>query len=140
MQQLTHINHHFVEFIPEKLDPGVLYISKRFSTASHLCCCGCGLEVVTPLKPSKWQLIDRNGTVSLTPSIGNWGFPCQSHYWIRSGHIVWARQMSRRQIEQVQSLDLADAKKVSDLKPTFKQTARNLLSEAFELLKSLFRS
>lgn len=65
----------FVEFIPERLAPEVLYISKRYSTASHLCCCGCGLEVVTPLNPAKWRLIENNGTVSLHPSIGNWSFP-----------------------------------------------------------------
>jgi hypothetical protein len=139
MKRLSNINHQFVEFIPENLDSGVLYISKRFSTASHLCCCGCGLEVVTPLKPAKWKLIEHNGTISLTPSIGNWSFPCHSHYWIRSGHIVWAEQLSKKRIEQIQNIDLADAKNVSDLKPTTYQTVRHIASKAINILKSLFK-
>jgi hypothetical protein len=37
-------------------------------------------------------------TVSLDPSIGNWQFPCRSHYWIRRERIVWAPAMSDRAI------------------------------------------
>jgi hypothetical protein len=102
------ITHTFVEYIPEQLDPGVLYISRRYATASHLCCCGCGLEVVTPLNPAKWRLVDRDGTVSLFPSIGNWSFPCQSHYWIDGGRVRWAAAMSAAQIARVQARDRAD--------------------------------
>lgn len=139
MQRLTNINHMFVEFIPKKLDPGVLYISKRFSTASHLCCCGCGLEVVTPLKPAKWKLIEHNGTISLNPSIGNWSFPCRSHYWIRSGCIIWAEQLSKKRIKQIQNIDLADAIKASDLKPTRNQTVQRITSRVINILKLLFK-
>lgn len=95
----------FVEFIPERLAPEVLYISKRYSTASHLCCCGCGLEVVTPLNPAKWRLIENNGTVSLHPSIGNWSFPCKSHYWIKGSHVEWAGAMSAERIAAVKARD-----------------------------------
>jgi hypothetical protein len=28
-------------------------------------------------------------TISLDPSIGNWSFPCQSHYWITSSEVRW---------------------------------------------------
>jgi hypothetical protein len=41
---MTHrvaLKHQFVEFIPEDLAEDTLYISIRFATASHLCCCGC---------------------------------------------------------------------------------------------------
>jgi hypothetical protein len=105
----TYISHVFVEFIPEQLEPGVLYVSRRYSTASHLCCCGCGLKVVTPLNPAKWRLIDRNGTISLHPSIGNWGFPCKSHYWIEGSSVRWAGAMSKSQIARVRALDQRDA-------------------------------
>lgn len=99
----------WVEFVPEVLEPGVLYVSRRFSTASHLCCCGCGLEVVTPLNAAKWRLIERDGTVSLQPSIGNWGFPCQSHYWIERGRVRWAGALTKKQIYSVQARDRHDA-------------------------------
>lgn len=80
--------HRFVDFMPEKLEEGVIYISLRFSLVSHRCGCGCGEEVVTPLSPTEWQLIFNGETVSLFPSIGNWNFACRSHYWIDQNRAV----------------------------------------------------
>ena len=75
----THcLEHRFVQYIPEALDEGVLYISVEFATASHACCCGCGNEVVTPIDPVGWTLSFDGVTVSLSPSIGNWQLSCQS--------------------------------------------------------------
>lgn len=89
----------FVEFIPEILDEETLYVSMEYATTSHLCACGCGREVVTPLSPVGWQLLYDGESVTLTPSIGNWSFPCHSHYFIRESWIVWAEGMSQIQIE-----------------------------------------
>src|ERR1700731_3881354 len=100
MSRTDVLRPEFVEFIPGALQSGVLYISRKYKTASHLCCCGCGNKVVTPLNPSGWRLTEKGSTVSLHPSIGNWSFPCQSHYWIRGGRVEWAPQWSRRQIEE----------------------------------------
>ncbi len=82
------IKHRFVEFIPEALENGILYISVEYATALHKCACGCGREVVTPLSPKDWKMIFDGKTVSLYPSIGNWQFPCRSHYWIENSKIV----------------------------------------------------
>jgi hypothetical protein len=109
MSRQTGLKAEFVEFIPERLEPGRLYISRRYSTASHLCCCGCGLKVVTPLNPAKWHLTESRGTVSLYPSIGNWSFPCKSHCWITEGRVQWAGAMSPEMIAAVQSRDRRDA-------------------------------
>lgn len=114
MKQIRQIEPEFVEFIPEKLLPGILYISKRYSTASHMCSCGCGLEVVTPLNPAKWQLIERNGSVSLDPSIGNWSFPCRSHYWIVDNHVHWAAAISPARIAAVKERDRRDVASMVD--------------------------
>ena len=109
-KRLNAITPEFVEFIPEKLEPGMLYISRRYATASHLCCCGCGSEVVTPLNPAKWRLSERGGgRVSLDPSIGNWSFPCKSHYFIEGNGVTWAGSMSRKQIAAVRARDREDA-------------------------------
>jgi hypothetical protein len=89
----------FVEFIPEVLEDGKLYISQTYGTAVHKCCCGCGLKVVTPLSPTGWRLTVEGELVSLYPSIGNWGFPCQSHYWIRRNAVQWSYQMTADEIE-----------------------------------------
>jgi hypothetical protein len=90
--------HKFVEFIPDVLEEGVLYASLTYGTASHRCCCGCGREVVTPLTPTDWKLIFDGETVSLYPSIGNWNFPCRSHYWIWNSYVEWAGDWSDRRI------------------------------------------
>lgn len=107
--RLARIRHEFVEFVPEQLEAGVLYVSRRYRTASHLCCCGCGLEVVTPLNNAKWQASERGGKVWLSPSIGNWSFPCRSHYWIEGGRIRWDSLMSAEAIAAVRRRDHHDA-------------------------------
>jgi hypothetical protein len=99
------LKYQFVEFIPDDLEQGTIYISIRFATASHLCCCGCGNKVVTPIRPTDWKLIFDGKTVSLDPSIGNWSFPCQSHYFIRNNRIKWAPKWSREQIERGRARD-----------------------------------
>lgn len=97
----NEIAFEFVEFIPRDLEEGKLYVSTTYATAVHRCCCGCGSKITTPLAPSEWKLTFDGETVSLSPSIGNWSFPCQSHYWIRRNSIDWAGQMSPEQIAEV---------------------------------------
>jgi hypothetical protein len=99
------LTHRYVEFIPKDLDEGVLYISLRFRTASHLCCCGCRGKVVTPLNPAKWHLQDHGGSVSLTPSVGNGAFACRSHYWVRQGRVMWCAPMTNAQTARAHWLD-----------------------------------
>jgi hypothetical protein len=89
------VEHVFVEYVPEQLDPGVVYVSVEHALASHLCCCGCGHEAVTPLGPDDWKLIFDGVSVSLSPSIGNWRLPCRSHYWIERGQVRWVRPVPR---------------------------------------------
>lgn len=72
----------YVELIPGELKPGKLYISKKYNIAIHLCLCGCGEQVVTPLGDTGWSLSEKGDKVSLSPSIGNYNFPCKSHYII----------------------------------------------------------
>ena len=105
MSRRNRLNHQYVEFIPKVLDEGVLYISKRFNTSSHLCCCGCGFKVVTPLNPAKWRLIDHGQTVSLSPSVGLGALPCRSHYWIDRGQVDWYPEMTARQTQRAQRRD-----------------------------------
>jgi hypothetical protein len=64
----------------------------------HRCACGCGNKVITPIRPADWHLFYDGDTVSLTPSIGNWGFPCRSHYWIKAGQIRWSHAWTDDQI------------------------------------------
>jgi hypothetical protein len=100
MKANATLKHEFVEFIPEDLEQGTLYISIRYKTGTHLCCCGCGNIVVTPISPTDWKITFDGKTVTLHPSIGNWSFRCQSHYWIRNNRVEWAPKWSREQIER----------------------------------------
>lgn len=95
----------FTETFPSAMDTGVLYVSIPYRTCGHLCCCGCGHEVITPLSPAQWTLTFDGENVSLAPSIGNWSLPCQSHYWIRDGRVRWSRRYSAAEIDQNRARD-----------------------------------
>lgn len=105
MTKIEYLQPKFVDTMPSALDSGVLYISKKYKTASHLCCCGCGNRVVTPLKPGWWSLRIQKKKVSISPSIGNWNFPCQAHYWVRNDQVVWAEQWSKEKVEAGRAYD-----------------------------------
>lgn len=100
MSRVTRISHAFVQEIPRRLEKSTLYVSIEYGTAVHLCCCGCGSEVVTPLTPVDWQIIYDGETISLDPSIGNWSLPCRSHYWIERGRIQWDLAWSDEEIAE----------------------------------------
>jgi hypothetical protein len=92
------LEHSFVQNLPDVLKPGVLYVSMEFATAAHLCCCGCGEEVVTPFSPAQWRLTFDGETVSLDPSVGNWLQRCRSHYVIRGSRVIEVGQWSDEEI------------------------------------------
>lgn len=92
------LTHQFVENVPDELEDRVLYVSMLYATVIHLCVCGCRREVVTPLSPAEWQLTFDGETISLSPSVGNWNFPCQSHYWIRRNRVRWASPWTAQEI------------------------------------------
>jgi hypothetical protein len=105
MKQPVTFKHEFVELIPEELQEGTIYVSIRFATVAHLCACGCKTKVVTPLKPTDWKLTFDGKTVTLDPSIGNWSFPCRSHYWLRNNKVQWASDWSQARIDANREYD-----------------------------------
>jgi hypothetical protein len=109
VNRLDHLQHEFVDTIPDALEDGRIYVSIRYRTVMHRCCCGCGFEAVTPLAPTEWSVTFDGDSISLSPSVGNWSFPCQSHYWIRRGHVQWARRWSPAEIAAGRQLN-ADQK------------------------------
>jgi hypothetical protein len=99
MMRYTRLKHEFVTNLPERLEPGVLYISIEYATAAHLCCCGCGVEVVTPFTPTDWQMTFDGETISLFPSVGSWNDECRSHYVINRSEVIEAPPWSGHRIE-----------------------------------------
>lgn len=78
----------YVDFMPEKKEDGILYVSHMFELAIHKCPCGCGTQAVTPFGANGWELSRFEGLITLSPSLLNNG--CGSHYWIRENQVVWA--------------------------------------------------
>jgi len=73
------------------IQDGELWYSEEFQTASHLCACGCGSRTITPIDANNWTLqISEDGyTFTLSLSIGNYQYPCGSHYSIVDSKVVW---------------------------------------------------
>lgn len=146
----SSIRHEFVDSIPEELEQGVLYITIRYRTAAHLCACGCGLKVVTPIKPKRWVLFFDGETVSLWPSIGRWQLPCRSHYVIENDRIRWARPWTNEGIESGRYQDELDvrtyfASRISEsqmpdeLEAAATRTRPNPISRAWSKVRALPR-
>ena len=133
------MQHKFVEFIPSTLDRDILYISIEYKTIAHLCACGCGEEVITPITPTDWKLIFNGKSISLHPSIGNWDFKCQSHYWIKENKVLWAEKWNNEQIQRTKDQDKLNKEKYySDTsrihQSTNKPKKKSFLSKIINLL------
>jgi Family of unknown function (DUF6527) len=105
MMHHAYLEHRFIKQLPDRLEGGVLYISMEYATSAHLCCCGCGEEVVTPFTPTDWKMIFDGETITLSPSIGNWNFACRSHYFIDHGRIIEATSWTDEKVEANRNKD-----------------------------------
>jgi hypothetical protein len=93
--RLQRIQHQFVEFVPEKLEPGKLYVSAWSTTPRTTCApAGAAYEVVTILGPADSSITYNGRGVSISTSIGNSNFPCKSHYWIEDNRVLWESRMT----------------------------------------------
>jgi hypothetical protein len=99
------VTFEFVDLVPAQREEGKLYISIKYRTAVHDCFCGCGMKVVTPIRPTGWKLTYDGDVVTLHPSIGNWSFPCRSHYWINDSVAIPAGPMDDQDVAAGRSND-----------------------------------
>jgi hypothetical protein len=97
MSRINEIKPCFIEYIPESIEEGVLYISEEFNVSIHLCACGCKEKTVMPIDhvingvDHGWQMVNENNLISFTPSIGNFNPPpYHAHYFITRNKIIWA--------------------------------------------------
>lgn len=122
-----------VQYMPSNLDPGVLYVAEEFKAAAHLCACGCGTIIRTPL--NRWSLTETEDGPSLYPSIGNWQEPCQSHYWIEDGKVEWAESWTLEQIEVGRQQEI---ERISTLNDKVNRKHSSKLKRLWQWLKDLF--
>lgn len=78
----VEVKHVYVDYMPDVLEEGIIYISELCKVSIHNCLCGCGEETVLPLMNGQWTLLKNGDKISFTPSIGNFQFACKSHYII----------------------------------------------------------
>ena len=99
MGRYTHLDFEFVDDIPQILPAaGTIYISIPRRTTAHLCLCGCGEKVAHPLRPNRWSIQYDGETISMSPSVGNSGLACKSHYWIKRSRVEWRPPLTDREI------------------------------------------
>jgi len=141
------MKHKFVEYMPNTIENGILYISLEFGTILHKCVCGCGNEVNTPLSPTDWKMIYDGESITLKPSIGNWSFDCKSHYWIRNNSIVWDEKWDVNKIEMARKSEVIDRLNYFNLnenqlksnnKYVVNEPIKNYKKKKWSLLKFLF--
>jgi hypothetical protein len=104
MTPIDHYTGRFIESFPTPMEPGILYVSIAYSTAGHICPCGCGREVVTKLSPARWRVI-YDGEVSLKPSVAATALPCNSHYFITRGQVDWHGSLDAAEAARAQAAD-----------------------------------
>lgn len=88
--EVTTFDLELVHRVPEKPQSGILYACFDCNVVVHLCACGCKEKVVLPIDPEFWKVEYDGESLSLQPSIGNFQYPCKSHYWIRKNKVIWA--------------------------------------------------
>ena len=69
--RVSELRPLFVEYFPDEFESGILYVSMQYAICGHLCACGCGEKVITPLSPKQWKIAYNGEDVTLYPSIGN---------------------------------------------------------------------
>ena len=133
------LQHKFVSSIPDQIEDLTLYITMEYRTAIHKCVCGCENEVVTPFSPTDWELNYDGESVSLSPSIGNWNFDCQSHYWIVKNKIIHASKWNEDEIEYNRKVDKRNKARFRTKKVMQKNETEGQLITSDELPKSISR-
>lgn len=129
MKPQPKMTYQLVNVRPRELEYGVIYISQRYNIAIHLCACGCGLDVPTQLGRGGWNVqIGEGNEISVLASIGNWSFPCRSHYIIQRGAIQWAGDYTP---DMVAAARLADNPRAQQPKPGFRQRLWHIISSWF---------
>lgn len=89
----------YVSDMPDHISPHTVYIvgeNNFYWMAVLLCPCGCGdlihLNLLKDAHP-RWKFKIFKGLISISPSVWRTS-GCKSHFFIRSGEIVWEEDMA----------------------------------------------
>lgn len=97
-REVRHIPELIYAMLPDEpqLEDGIFYVVDDSPYVEYNCPCGCGSVVMLPTKrhtdgKTGWDYIERDGKVTLSPSVFSTGLPCRSHYFIRGNRVEWCR-------------------------------------------------
>ena len=94
--EVRHIQEPLYPWFGDKdrLEDGVFYIVDDSPYVEWNCPCGCGNTVMIPVRRpgdemDGWDMTEKGGRVTLSPSVLSSGWPCRSHYFVRNNQICW---------------------------------------------------
>lgn len=95
-REVRHIPDFIYAMFPgePELEDGVFYVVDDSPYVEFNCPCGCGKVVELPTKKHQpdfdgWDFREKDGKVTLAPSVLSSGFACKSHYFIRENRVEW---------------------------------------------------
>ncbi|MEZ4977362.1 MAG: DUF6527 family protein [Flavobacteriaceae bacterium] len=65
-------------------------------------------------------------SVSLKPSIGNWSYDCQSHYWITKDEIRWSTSWTKEEIDSVRKHEISERQSYFENKKPVEEELENV--------------
>jgi hypothetical protein len=93
-----HYGFSVVEDPPDELDDNVVYLIADGGppwSATFVCPCGCKERISLSLIPRdrpNWRATVNNDGITLHPSVWR-KKDCRSHFFIRGGRVLWAREL-----------------------------------------------
>ena len=82
-REVRHIPELIYAMLPDEplLEDGIFYVVDDSPYVEYNCPCGCGSVVMLPTKrhtdgKTGWDYTERDGKVTLSPSVFSTGFPC----------------------------------------------------------------
>lgn len=80
------------EYVPNKYEPGIVYVTRAYKGAAFICPCGCETKIFIPVdekhEPGNYWQLKKNDN-SIEPSILQLN-GCKSHFFIRKGLVEWS--------------------------------------------------
>lgn len=74
---------------------------------------------------------------TLWPSVGNWQYPCRSHYVINEGQVIWAAPWTEEEVLSGRRMEEERRHAYYESRPVKR---RNILQRLLDWLKELFKN
>jgi len=89
-EQLIRMETVYVDRLPMKseMEAEKVYMAENKTQATHLCPCGCGTEILTPLGRGGYRALENSDeSLTISPQIEH--SPCSNNYKLYKGYVIW---------------------------------------------------